>query len=120
MNRELKRGIEDTQQQVRHIAVTFLKTDQLTLNTPKLGNMIKSQKAVIEAHLSTLKSSHNEEIARAKDDAEKEVCQCLAVDILPDLFMLKLVSLRCQIETLKHAALDQVCFSLHSLGFFNI
>ncbi|KAJ8692029.1 hypothetical protein PTI98_011544 [Pleurotus ostreatus] len=90
MNRELKRGLEDTQQQVRHIAVTFLKTDQLTLNTPKLGNMIKSQKAVIEAHLSTLKSSHNEELARAKDDAEK-----------------KLVSLRCQIETLKHAALDQ-------------
>ncbi|KAF7416453.1 hypothetical protein PC9H_002719 [Pleurotus ostreatus] len=87
MNRELKRGIEDTQQQ--------------------LGNMIKSQKAVIEAHLSTLKSSHNEELARAKDDAEKEVCQCLTVDILPDLFMLKLVSLRCQIETLKHAALDQ-------------
>ncbi len=27
MNRELKRGIEDTQQQVRHIVVTFLKTD---------------------------------------------------------------------------------------------
>ncbi|KAF7422187.1 hypothetical protein PC9H_010342 [Pleurotus ostreatus] len=87
MNRELKRGLEDTQQQ--------------------LGNMIKSQKAVIEAHLSTLKSSHNEELARAKDDAEKKVCQCLTVDILPDLFMLKLVSLRCQIETLKHAALDQ-------------
>lgn len=81
--------------------------------------MIKSQKAVIEAHLSTLKSSHNEELARAKDDAEKEVCRCLTVDILPDLFMLKLVSLRCQIEILKHAALDQVCFSLRSLGFFN-
>ncbi|KAF9489737.1 hypothetical protein BDN71DRAFT_1435202 [Pleurotus eryngii] len=43
-----------------------------TLLTNILRNMIKSQKAVIKAHLSTLKSLHNEELARAKDDTEKE------------------------------------------------
>ncbi|KAG5222784.1 hypothetical protein IMY05_C2125000800 [Salix suchowensis] len=46
-----------------------------TLNVAQLWNMIKSQKAIIKAHISFFKALHNKGLIGVKEDAEQEALQ---------------------------------------------